>query len=144
MTNCKLRAATAEDREQLLRWIAGDSDHRETTAPAFFYEREPGVECMALEDERGTVLYFRLTRQLRVDVQFGPTRTRGDLARNRAALKEGFSWLLIRAQQAGYRQLIFRSTVRPLIRFCERWFGFCGSPAELVREIAPLDTQQPR
>lgn len=142
----KVRKVGEQDRERLRQWIANDPDHRDLVSSDFFLGvtrdnhgnpiPEPGAECMVLEDSAGERFYFRISRVLRVDIQFNCAMKKDEVERNREALEEGFAWLLYKARRAGFRQMIFDSTAKFLMRFCERKFGFRKSPNELVCPIS--------
>jgi len=127
----ELRPATEKDREEIATWIAADPDHRDLVKPEFFYQSEPGAECYRLDDSKGHVFYFKMTRALRVDIQFGPASSTEERERNRQALTDGFAWLLALANKSTIREVIFDSTVGFLRGFCHKHFGFRQSPNEM-------------
>lgn len=136
--NYTLRPATFADRDHLAAWLHADPDHAGRVPVEFFYGPEPGAECYVLEDAQGEpVFFFKMTRALRLDIQFPPILLPEDRARVREAMQATHRWLLPQAQAAGIRQLIFRSAVRPLINFCKKRLGFHESPQELVCHIPP-------
>lgn len=139
----RLRRATQEqDHDIIAKLIAADPDHNGRVKPEFFYAREPGIETFCMEDASGHPLYFRITRVLRVDIQFGPTESAEQRATTREALMDGFAWLIAQARKAGMRQVIFDSVSRPLIAFCRRRFRFEASPNEFVVGIPAPEAQQ--
>lgn len=142
----RLRSAIKDqDHERLARFIEADADHRGRVKPEYFYNREPGIESYAIEDASGNVVYFRITRCLRIDVQFGPSETPAQRAAIRDTLMDGFAWLIGQASRSGIRQIIFDSVSRPLIAFCKRRFRFEASPNEFVCPIpAPKPEQSPQ
>lgn len=128
-----IRPAEESERDVIAAMIEGDEDHRCQVSPETFYKKEVGRECKALTDSEGRVLfYFRLTRVLRMDIQFDCSRAE----ENQQALQDGFRWLQKQAMGAGFREIIFDSVSRPLINFCKRRFGFRQSPNELVCTFA--------
>lgn len=139
----RLRSSTKDDHDTIAQLIASDPDHKDRVKPEFFYAREPGIECFRLEDAGGRPIYFRITRVLRVDVQFGPPNTPDQRAATRDALLDGFAWLIGQARRAGIRQVMFDSVSRPLIAFCRRRFGFQASPNEFVCGVTAPETQKP-
>lgn len=145
----RLRPVNESDRAHLQKWIDADADHKGKVAPEFFMgltpqgKPDPCIEAFLVEDRNGEpVFYFRQMRALRVDIQFGPAATAADRHRNREALTAGFQWLYSRARFSGFRQMIFQSSVAPLIRFCEKRLGFYKSDTELVRGVAAPEPQQ--
>lgn len=135
-TTYQLRPATEADRELCERWIEADPDHRGRVNADFFIKPEPGVETFVLEDAQGEVFFFRMMRALRIDIQFGPSTSAEERERTRLALMNGFDWLKESCGSAVIRQVIFESQVVPLVRFCEKRFGFQQSSHELVCGIA--------
>lgn len=124
----RLRALTEDDKPILASWTASDSDHR-YLAPDWIYRVEKAERWM-IEDKEPR-LAFRVQRALRVDIQFNED----DTVKTAKALISGFDWLLERAQKAGFTEVIFESKSQPLIRFCEKRFGFRKSGNELVRAL---------
>lgn len=134
--------AGEDQRARVAEWIEADPDHRGRVAPEFFISGQPDSECLVLEDERGPILFLRMERALRIHIQFAPAVTAEDKQRTREAMLEGFPWLQQMARNSGFREILFQSTVAPLIRFCEKRFGFRRSPNELVCGIASREPQQ--
>lgn len=138
-----LRATTEDDRALCAAWIEADADHRGKVEPDFFIKQQPGIECFVLEDKHGQpVFYFRMSRPIRVDIQFGPATNRAEKKRNADALEHGFGWLKEIAAKSGYRQIIFESQSDELAFFCKARFGFHKSLTELVCDIAPPETNE--
>jgi hypothetical protein len=138
----KLRATTESDRAHCAAWIAADPDHAGKVKADFFLAQEPGIESLVLEDKFGEpIFYFRMTRAVRVDIQFGPSTTRQERERNQTALTLGLQWLEKLAILACIRQISFESTNPKLRTFCEYSFGFEGAPNELLRAVAPPPRQ---
>jgi hypothetical protein len=133
-----LRPAVEEDRELCAAWIAKDPAHAETTTPDFFIKQEPGVECYVLTENDEAVFFFKMTKAIRVDIQFAPTNSFEERDRNREALTEGMNWLAHALLLAGVRQILFDSCNPPLIRACEKRLGFVQSPHELVCNLNPF------
>jgi hypothetical protein len=89
-----LRSTTERDRDLITIWIEQDPDHRDRVHPDFFLGCKDGMECFAVEDALGNVVfYIKMTRTLRLDIQFGPDETREQRERNMDAMREGFNWL---------------------------------------------------
>lgn len=118
------------ERATIAEWIAADPDHRDRVNDQFFIGPEPGAQCLTLTNPQGKVFFFRLTRVLRIDIQFPPASTEEEQSRLRRGLTSGFRWLRQRAAAAGFREIVFQSESRMLKVFCRR-FGFKESPQEL-------------
>lgn len=140
----KLRAATPADEVWLKAAIEADDDHRGRVKPAFFTEQLTGrAECMVIEDAEGAPVFaFRMERAIRLHIQFQPATTTEERQRIGAALTEGFLWLREAAQASGFREILFQSTVAPLVRFCSKRFGFTRSTSELVCPIGAPTPQE--
>lgn len=124
-----VRRLEESDRELMAKWTANDPDH--CYYPADWIYQGERKEKMILEDDQGPILGFRISKALRVDIQFNEAEKK----RTAQGLMEGFAWLLERAQKAGFSEVIFESKSKPLIRFCKKRFGFVESPTELVRVL---------
>lgn len=82
------------------------------------------TEMYTLEDQDGPVYFFRISREIRVDIQFIPgTRPR----RVMRGLKDGLDWLEDMVK-SNYRAITFDSVYKPLIQFCKKGLGFKESP----------------
>jgi hypothetical protein len=118
-------------------WTAADEHHSETTSGDFWVNtgrnNNPAVERYVLLDTAGEpVFFFRMTRAIRIDIQFAPGQERSDLVRNSRALICGFSWLRWICQKSHIGQMIFQTANAPLRRFCERKLGFHMTSGECV------------
>ena len=109
--------------------LAEDNFHKTTTVDFF---KEKGTITKAYEDERGTILFARISLALRIDIQF---LNNEDHERNRIAMLEGFPKLLESAKASGYKEIIFQSDNPMLRRFCVRRLGFYESGGEMRRII---------
>lgn len=120
----KIRRFEVTDYPSFADAMASDLEHTSLDPRQFLVE--PKTECKVLEDEDGPVLYFRLSRELRIDIQF-----RSDVSKERIqkALPAGLQWL---EDQEGvrenYRALTFDSEYRPLKAFAKRRLKFKESP----------------
>jgi hypothetical protein len=93
---------------------------------------------MVYEDEQGPILYYRIARVLRVDMQFDGRQPE----RTTRALAQGFPWLAGEARKAGFFQMIFESVSKRLIKFCNTRLGFRESPNELICYIQGASVQR--
>jgi hypothetical protein len=141
----RLRPATERDHDLLAVWVEGDPDHRDRVKPEFFHTDRDGMECFALEDEFGyVVLYIKMTRAIRLDIQFGPDETIAQRERTADAMREGFQWLRAGAEGAGIHEILFRSTNTPLVSFAERRLGFSRTSDQLSHGISPRPAYKPQ
>lgn len=145
----KLRTVSeAEDRKRLDEWIRADLYHNGIVTPDFFLGRiynadgdlvlDPRPSCYALDDEKGTVFYVRLSRASRVNIQFAPQPVVAHQAqRDRVAnsLIKGMAYLETALARAGAEEWIFETRSLPLRNLAMRQLGFRQSRNELVREI---------
>src|ERR1700761_9194968 len=104
------RRATETDKPTLARWIQNDEDHRGRVSADFFID--PEQECSILHDEHGPIMGVRIERVLRVHIQFDPT----ERIRSAKALAAVFPWVQKKAKEAGFREMIFESISKPLIK----------------------------
>jgi len=111
-------------------WVAKDPDHSHLDAEALV--KELYTETYVFEDDKGeAVMFLRISRALRLDVQVD-----NDLPlRNAKVLTEVSKWLRGQAKEAGFRQMLFQSVSRPLIKFCCKRLGFVPSVNELVTNL---------
>ena len=133
----RLRPATEEDEALAAFWISRDPAHAETTPAEFFTRSEPGAECYVLEDADGPVFFFKMTKAVRLDIQFDAGTTPLARERTREGLIEGMEWLAGVLGQSAVHQIIFDSIDPLLIRSTEKRLGFVRSPNELVRNVMP-------
>lgn len=136
-----LRPATPRDHALVKSWIEKDPFHASTTKPDFFLFSTRGMDCYVLEDDEGPIFFFKMTRAVRLDIQFGPSRSTEERERNRDALSEGLAWLNGVLWASGFRQVLFNSENPVLVRSCTKRLGFVASPHELVRYLAEYPEQ---
>lgn len=125
-----IRPIKPEDRETITNWIADDPDHRGRVDAEFFYA--PATESLVIEKRGEPVLFYRLSRSLRVDIQFRYDRR----LETAAGLVEGCNDLKRRGPAGGFSELIFDSKYEPLMRFATRRLGFWKSPNEFRCRLA--------
>lgn len=116
------RNFTQTDFEWFSQCMKVDPHHAELSPQQFL--SDPKTETYVWEDEEGAVFTFRLSRLLRVDVQYDPQVSP---ERIRRGITEGVAWL----QQTfgpNFREIVFDSVYRPLILFCRRQLGFKPVP----------------
>lgn len=125
----KYRHTNAEDLPQLDAWVKADPAHQHLTGSHFMLQPdEHGVQCIEVEDDKGTVFYLKFTNALIVETQFPPSlgmnlaeaRQRVRISR---ALKEAFGYFGASSKQLGYHAMLFNSVSESLIAFFEK-LGF--------------------
>lgn len=148
----KLRAVSEADYQPLEDWIAADPAHASLFVPDFFLGRrvdqngeiapDPRPSCYAIEDEKGTVFYVRLSRAARVHIQFGPAGEKKEARRNALAMARGMAFLEVALGRAGVEEWIF-STFNPNLKnLAEKALGFRLSPDEMVRSITDIEAEK--
>jgi hypothetical protein len=158
-----LRELDESDYKQLEEWIAADPAHAGLLDPEFFMGQavnregvlaeDPRVTVFALQDRKNTLMYIRLTRASRVQIQFPPSpkpdgSREGFTAMHRHrkqitnALIKGMAFLEVGLAQAGATEWIFETESHSLKLMVERRMGFASSPNEMVRLIPRLDDQE--
>lgn len=120
-----LRPTSPEDLEHLAECIELDEHHRGLDAEKW---SEPLTETMTFYDEKGTLFHLRLSRAMRVDVQFDPRVPR---KRTALALAKAFAFVKGEARKSGFREMIFESKHQPLIDFFKKQFAFQESKDEV-------------
>lgn len=119
-----VRRVQPGDRAFLAQLIEGDPYHRDMT-PDFFLKLMPGEDAWALEDERGEVVfYFRTSTAVRIAIQFRPTGSPTDRARNRRALLRGLRWIEDVFKKNLFREIITDTEGSELRAFAKRHLGF--------------------
>lgn len=131
----ELREIEDGDFDRLEEWIAVDPYHASLFVPEFFLGRnDPRATCYALDDDKGTVFYIRLSRASRVHIQFPPMASQ----RRRIALglMKGMAFLEVALSRAGVEEWIFASESPQLRHMAVSALEFNPSPNELVRLMA--------
>jgi hypothetical protein len=119
-----IRHIAEDDRPLLQQWIADDEDHKDTTAPDFWLS--PENLSHVYEDENGPVLFVKMSKVLRLDIQFDNKAK----VRNAKVILRGFPGLAKLAKEAGFREIVFCSKSKGLVGFLKRAFGFTAEPNE--------------
>src|ERR1041384_7980464 len=122
------RAFKSEDYPAFAAAMAKDPQHASLKPEEFV--REPKTELMVWEDDKGPVFFFRVSRDIRIDIQFDPTVEKD---RTVEGIKDGLLWLENNVR-ADFRGVVFDSIYRPLIAFAKRRLGFKESP-DLRKDI---------
>jgi hypothetical protein len=119
-----VRPVGERDRGLLAELIEGDPYHRGRMTPDFFLKTLPGEDAWALEDETGhVVFYFRTSTAVRMAIQFQPTPTVRERARNRRALMRGLRWIAGVFRQNLFHEIIFDTEGPELRTFAKRRLG---------------------
>lgn len=123
------REANEEDRKQLTEWIAAGPDSHKVVTEFWINQRDengvlkaPGVKTVAIEDESGKIFHLRIENVMRVYVQFPPDGEI-DPERMKSALVGSFKTIAGNAIRLGYKEMVFDSVSKPLIRFFRK-LGF--------------------
>ena len=154
-----LRHVEESDYERLEKWIAADPAHAGILDPEFFLGQalnehgelgeDPRVTVFVLEDRKQPLMYIRLTRASRVQIQFPPApapdggreqfralhKYRKDIAN---ALVKGMAFLEVGLERAGCMEWIFDTQSSSLRGMVQKRMGFASSPNEMVRLIPRL------
>jgi hypothetical protein len=116
-----LRTLDENDKALLAEWIAAEPDHSNST-PDFYYT--PGTKTILYSDEQGPVCVVRYSSSLRLDIDFSPTAGKD---RIKKMLSANLPEVVNQAKAQGFSELVFDSTSKALIRFCEK-LGFTVCP----------------
>lgn len=123
-----LRPVSEADHPMLEAWIEADPEHRGRSTVEFF--SRPSDNCYVLMDTQGPVFFLKLTRAIRMDVQFAPGVEMRE--RTRHGLHRGFEVLGELLAEKGFEEAIFESKNTLLMRSMEKRTGFRRSPGEMV------------
>ena len=125
---------TTNDIPKIAEWIAADPAHRDIMKAEDFVllpDKDgvlpKGVQCVEVQDDKGTVFYLRFRNALIVETQFPPDKTGFGYLRERVriakALKEAFAFFSVSTRNLGYHAMFFNSVSESLIQFFEK-LGF--------------------
>lgn len=118
-----LRNILASDTPIIDEWITLDPAHSARGMTAKFFH-QPDSLSFAIEDARGPVMFVRIDPldacSVRMHIQFDERERR----RTVLALARAFPDVRERLHDSGTRYVFFDSVSEPLIRFCEKRFGF--------------------
>ena len=108
-----------------------DTDHSGRCKADFWLKPEPNIKLFVIEDSIGPIFYVRGENLLRLHIQFAPESEKRRLAK---AIDEFTPLIAAGAKKTHYKQLIFESTVKPLIEFLAKR-GFRSSKDEQVYDL---------
>jgi hypothetical protein len=129
--NYVVRPISEKDRAYLTTLIEADEYHRNQMTADYFLKLKPGEDAWALEDEKGTVLfYFKTQTAVRLSIQFANP----DNTRNRIALLKGLAWIEARLSANSYREILFQTDAPELMAMAKRRMGF-REVSVLARDI---------
>lgn len=125
---------TAEDIPKIAEWIAADTAHAGVMKAEDFVLLPDengvipqGVQCVEVQDDKGTVFYLRFRSALIVETQFPPDKTGFGYLRERVriarALKEALPYFSAGSKHLGFHAMFFNSVSESLIEFFEK-LGF--------------------
>jgi hypothetical protein len=141
----------ARDKALLSDWIDKDQYHRIVMEPEFFlgfrkqdgrWVVDPRPSCYAIEDEKGTVMFVRLSRAARVHIQFMPMQGILPRTRTASALVNGMRFLEVGLARAGAEEWIFATEHPALAALSRMRLGFTASPHEWTKAIPYLEPRQ--
>jgi len=137
-----LRPAVSTDMELASRWTYADAHHKHTTLPEFWLLQTSAVNSYVLDDECGTVFFFRIDqrkdKQCEVHIQFEPGEALRK-SRTRLGLIRGILWLEKMLTESGFEGYYFHSISPQLIFFCQRKLGFEWDGTKIYRNIRRRD-----
>jgi hypothetical protein len=121
----KFESSTLEDIQQIQEWTDADEYHHGQNNPAWWITGNGSYLAGCIQDDEGTVLYFRFDREdplLRLNIQFAPIEK---VSKRRVvqALLGTFSNIEMLARAAQFTGLIFASESPRLILFLDK-LGF--------------------
>jgi len=117
---------TAEDTLALALSLARDEHHQDT--PVEFFT-QPHTLTKVYEDEQGPICFARLSKSIRLDIQFMDNE---DSKRNASVLIQGIGPLVEQAKADGYTEIVFTTNVKRLKDFCVKVFDFEVVPDTFV------------
>jgi len=119
----QVRDITDNDHQTLQDWIENDPDHRDTNLE--FFTQARGLTHV-WEDQEGTVMFVKLSKSLRIDIQFDENNEQ----RNAQTIVAGLPVLAAQARDAGFEEIIFCSKSPKLVAFLRKIFKFQAEPDE--------------
>jgi hypothetical protein len=132
----KYRHTSVDDTQKIGEWVAADPSHKDIFKPEDFIllpdangNIPKGIQCIEVQDEKGTVFYLRFRNALIVETQFAPTSDVRDFGylrqqiRVSKALKEALAYFSVASKNLGYYAMFFNSVSESLINFFEK-LGF--------------------
>jgi len=126
-----LRKITDADRPKIDEFIASDPWHAGDGSPDFFFK--PFSEALAIEDDAGNVVFFRVSRALRINAVFNTDAREG----NKEILKHASKFFEESAKNSGIRECVFTSK-NPALRKFGPVIGFHEEPT-LVMDVEPSE-----
>lgn len=117
---------TSEDLPKLNEWVAADAAHKDQFRGDHFVllpddegRVTPGIQCIEVLDDVGTVFYLKFTNALIVEAQFPPDSDEKNI-RIASALKEAFGYFSFAMKKSSYHAMFFNSVSDSLIKFFEK------------------------
>ena len=125
--NLNHRESSVTDLPKLQKWVDADLQHKNVLPPEFWIPSEntderKGTKCLAIENDKGVMFFLRLENVMRVYVQFPPDGEYNP-EEMKEALESSFRFIAPGAKKIGYKEMIFNSVSKSLIRFFRK-FGF--------------------
>jgi hypothetical protein len=120
------RLMESRDTLGLALSLARDEHHLDT--PVEFFT-QPHTLTKVYEDEQGPICFARLSKSVRLDIQFVDNE---DSKRNASVLIQGVGPLVEQAKADGYTEIVFTTNVARLKDFCVKVFDFEVVPDTFV------------
>ena len=120
------RVMTSQDTLALALSLARDEHHQDTPVEFFIL---PNTLTKVYEDEQGPICFARLSKSVRLDIQFMDNE---DSKRNASVLIQGIGPLVEQAKADGYTEIVFTTNVARLKDFCVKVFKFEVVPDTFV------------
>lgn len=120
-----LRPIFDSDKLVIADWISRDPDHAaQGSTEAFFYQ--PDGLSLAIQDNRGPIMYIKIEPTSPEVARFHIQFDERERARRRTviALMRDIPTVLDLIKKSNIKYIIFDSVSEPLIRFCQKRFGF--------------------
>jgi hypothetical protein len=127
----RLRKIEESDRPKIDAFIAGDPWHAGDGSSDYFFE--PFSEGIAIEDDAGNVVFFRIARALRINAVFDADARES----NKEIMTQAAKFFEENARTSGFREISFTSK-NPALRRFGRTLGFNEEPT-LIMPVQPSE-----
>jgi hypothetical protein len=125
----RLRKIEESDRPKIDELIAKDPWHAGEGSADFFFE--PFSEGLAIHNSAGDVVYFRISRALRINAVFDPDARES----NKEIMTLAAKFFAENARTSGFREVSFTSA-NPALRKFGKTLGFSEEPT-LIMPVDP-------
>jgi N-acetylglutamate synthase-like GNAT family acetyltransferase len=128
----KVRPLTNDDLPALREAIGKDIYHSPEDRWEDSHFTDPQVLPRIVEDARGPVVFYRLSKTLRISCVWADPENMG---RNVRAILTGMKDTIEQAVQSGYKEIIVTTNHPPLAEFLKR-FGFSHANEEYILSLS--------